>query len=258
MYWLVCVSVFDPSPGKYETPDERLVAVRAGQMQGRTHGRVLDARVNVHLNGEQEQHALFVALLYRRVEEVVALAVKLKRNADHATFRPAQHSNRLKNLFLPVIITCSAATGSLSSIDWAALLFLNVRAVAKGLSPILSRRLKSMLGTQSSSDIIPECWFSIATWIGVFPSASRELIFAPCSTKVWRIMALKICVKKMRKVQPGPRCRGPTGSRGVTGSPCPWPRRSLRRFCREVGGSRGRSRTGLRISLPSRCSRLWL
>lgn len=68
--------------------------------------------------------------------------------------------------------TCSAARGSRFSIDCAALLFRVVMAAANGVSPFLSRSVRSRLGCDSKREIITACWFSIAMWTGVFESMS--------------------------------------------------------------------------------------
>lgn len=78
----------------------------------------------------------------------------------------------LSTLMLQIWDTCSAAVGSLSRIAWAALLFLYVRAVAKGVNPLLSRTERSIPGWHNNKVIMAGCWFWIATWSGVFPSAS--------------------------------------------------------------------------------------
>lgn len=77
--------------------------------------------------------------------------------------------------------------GNRSKIDCAALLFLTVRAVAKGLRPDLSRRLRSMAGTQSNKEMISECWFSIAMCKGVLFSVSLLFMLAPCSIKFYKM-----------------------------------------------------------------------
>ena len=77
----------------------------------------------------------------------------------------------IKNLIV-FGVTCSAAVGSLLSIDCAALLFRVVMAQANGVQLLLSRSVRSRLGWDSSSEMITVCWFSMAMWIGVLPSAS--------------------------------------------------------------------------------------
>ena len=75
---------------------------------------------------------------------------------------------------LPENTTCSAALGSRFRIACAALLFFVVIAAAKGVNPALSLRVRSSPGWASKREIITACWFSIAIWIGVFPSASYK------------------------------------------------------------------------------------
>jgi hypothetical protein len=73
------------------------------------------------------------------------------------------------------VITCSAALGSRFRIAWAALLFLVVIAAAKGVKPALSLMVRSRPGCANRREIITACWFSMAIWIGAFPSASYRI-----------------------------------------------------------------------------------
>lgn len=58
---------------------------------------------------------------------------------------------------LSILFTCSAADGFFSRIACAALLFLAVRAAAKGDMPLLSRADKSMFGCVRRRDMIAAC-----------------------------------------------------------------------------------------------------
>lgn len=58
----------------------------------------------------------------------------------------------------------------------AALLFLVIIATVNGDCPFLSLKDKSTSLQDNISEMIPVCWFKIATWSGVFPSTSYHII----------------------------------------------------------------------------------
>lgn len=77
---LLRVSIVHPSAGQYETSHHRFVAVFGGQMKGRGQHGVLNPRVDVHVNGQQEEDAFDVFLLDCDMEEVLSFAVELRKN----------------------------------------------------------------------------------------------------------------------------------------------------------------------------------
>ena len=79
----------------------------------------------------------------------------------------------IENLtFISNTITCSAHWGARSSMAWAALLFRVAMAAANGVTPCRSKVIRSMLGSESKSEMIPWCWFSMAMCSADLPSAS--------------------------------------------------------------------------------------
>ena len=72
------VSVVHASPRQNQAPYQGFVAVARRQVQGRRQHGILDAGVDVHADGEEEEGALDVPFLDRDVEEVLALGVELR------------------------------------------------------------------------------------------------------------------------------------------------------------------------------------
>ena len=123
---------------------------------------------------------------------IMSLFDPVMTKIHHAIFKLISHSD------IPDL-TCSAAVGSLSRIAWAALLFLVSIAAANGVNPCLSFKVKSSPGCDMSSEMITWCWFSMAIWMGVLPSAScKKIIFviysspASCSWMSCQCVCLSI------------------------------------------------------------------
>ena len=112
--------------------------------------------------------------------------------------------------FLPFPSCLSAAVGSRSRIALAALLFLNDIAVANGVEPNLSLVFKSRLGWDKRSLMTFGFWLMMATWRGVFPSASFALTSAPNSRRDWTTLSRPQVHAKWRGVCPSKASSSPS------------------------------------------------